>query len=243
MLGLAASPTPDESTAGRLAALALELDRLGDAVVSEGPALLRAAVDMARASGAESLSLEVEPATPAHAELAATSGMARVRELLQLRRTLPLPEKVTLAVRTFEPGRDEAAWLDVNNRAFRWHPEQGNWTIEDLLAREREPWFDPDGFFLHEREGRLAGSCWTKIHREHDPPLGEIYVIAVDPDFHGLGLGRALTLIGLDWLARQGLSTAMLYVEADNEPARRLYGHLGFDTHHARCWFTASLYP
>jgi mycothiol synthase len=129
----------------------------------------------------------------------------------------------------------------VNHRAFAWHPEQGDVTVADLRAKQREPWFDADGFLLHERDGRLAGFCWTKIHRDTDPVLGEIFVIGIDPDFRGQGLGRPLTMAGLDWLARQGVTTAMLYVEADNAPARRLYDDLGFVRHHSKRWYEAHL--
>src|SRR5204863_5395344 len=141
---------------------------------------------------------------------------------------LPAASAPPLETRPFRVGVDEARWLEVNNRAFEGHPEQGDWDEATLKHREGEAWFDPEGFLLHERDGRLVGFCWTKVHADHDPPLGEIYVVAVDPDFAGQGLGRALVLAGLDHLAAKGLTVGMLYVDAGNTPARRLYDDLGF---------------
>jgi mycothiol synthase len=70
------------------------------------------------------------------------------------------------------------------------------------------------------------------VHRSATPPLGEIYVIGVDPDRHRRGLGRALVLAGLDHLARQGLAVGMLYVDGTNTPARKLYESMGFTIDH-----------
>jgi mycothiol synthase len=145
---------------------------------------------------------------------------------------LPVARHADVQTRAFDPARDEEAWLAVNNRAFAGHSEQGGWTLATLRRREAEEWFDPEGFRLHEREGRLAAFCWTKVHPS-DPdfdgePVGEIYVIAVDPDFHGHGLGSQLTLAGLDHLAGRGLRHAILYVDAGNEVAVTMYERLGF---------------
>ncbi|HMK12720.1 MAG TPA: mycothiol synthase, partial [Acidimicrobiales bacterium] len=164
--------------------------------------------------------------------VAAEHGMHEERQLFQLRRPLPLEPELAAAAtglvcRAFVVGQDEAAWLRVNNRAFADHPEQGGWTRDDLAAREATPWFDPAGFLLHEIDGELAAFCWTKVHADHDPPLGEIYVIAVDPAFHGRGLGRAMTVAGLDSLASRGITLGMLYVDASNVPAVSLYYDLG----------------
>ncbi|MEU5130240.1 mycothiol synthase [Streptomyces mobaraensis] len=172
---------------------------------------------------------------PAARHLAQVLGMSLFRELRQMRRPLGdldlpdprLPEGVT--VRTFRPGDDDAAWLAVNAEAFAHHPEQGSLTQRDLDDRKAEGWFDPEGFFLAERDGAIVGFHWTKVHAEEG--LGEVYVVGIRPGAQGGGLGKALTTIGLRHLAAAGLPTAMLYVDADNGPAVAVYERLGFTVH------------
>ena len=177
--------------------------------------------------------------------VAAAAGLRLGRDLYELRVPLPTADRApALDWRPFEPGRDDEAWLRVNNRAFSWHPEQGDWTQAMLTEHLAEPWFDPAGFLLHERDGELAGFCWTKVHADHEPPLGEIYVIAVDPDHHGGGLGKALPLAGLDWLHRErGIDVGMLYVDASNTAGVGLYDRLGFTRHHVDRAYAGDVEP
>jgi mycothiol synthase len=210
-------------------------------------ALVDASTDLVIGLGGGTLRLWVFQASDSDDALAEAHGFNMERNLLQMRCPLPLPVALPLPqagpdrvlgrgpsiqTRPFRPGLDEAAWLATNNRAFAGHPEQGHWDLATLMEREKEPWFDPRGLLLLEEDGRVAGSCWTKVHSDTDPPMGEIYVIGVDPDFHGRGWGRSLTQAGLDWLSSRGLTTGMLYVDADNVAAVSLYRSMGFVENH-----------
>jgi mycothiol synthase len=177
------------------------------------------------------------------------------RSLLAPIPAVELPDGVT--VRAFQPGLDDEAWLTVNARAFADHPEQGTWTLRDLHQRMSENWFDPAGFFLAERDGMLVGFHWTKVHGhkpdgrpdarsdDHDhalddgnghdhgqdhghEPIGEVYVVGIDPSAQRIGLGRELTVIGLRHLRSLGLRQVMLYVDESNTGAIKLYESLGF---------------
>jgi mycothiol synthase len=185
---------------------------------------------------------------PSASALALRLGFERYRVLWQMRRSLyapvPAPElPPDVRLRPFRAGVDDEAWVALNAKAFAGHPDQGRWTLADLRVRLKEPWFDPDGFLLAEREGtgELLGFHWTKVHGEvhthplpqnaephaHEP-IGEVYVLGISPDARGMGLGAALTLAGLRHLRTGGLDQAMLYVDESNRKAVALYGKLGF---------------
>jgi mycothiol synthase len=210
-----------------------------------GRALVTAAMD---ASPDGRLRLWAHGDHPSANALAMSLGFERFRVLWQMRRSLfapvpapTLPEGVRL--RPFQPGVDDEAWVALNAAAFADHPDQGRWTLADLRVRLREPWFDPAGFLLAEREsdGQLLGFHWTKVHgalhtypppdntepHAHEP-IGEVYVLGVAPAAHGTGLGTALTLAGLRHLRARGLDQAMLYVDESNTRAIHLYQSLGF---------------
>ena len=186
---------------------------------------------LGQAEAGESVQLWIERADGDDDRFAADLGFVPYRDLWRMQRALPT-DRSAVTTRAFVPGADDDSFLRVNNRAFHWHPEQGGMTPCDLADRMAEEWFDAEGFRLYEQRGQLAGFCWTKGHPDEDPPGGEIYAIAVDPDFHGQGLGKPMTLAGLDYLADQGFTVGFLYVESDNKPAVATYRSLGFH-HHA----------
>ncbi len=191
-----------------------------------GRALLAALLELAE----HPLQVWAQGDPPAAAALARESGLERVRALSIMTRPLgedlpDLPTPPGVTIRAFTPGRDEDAWLAVNARAFAHHPEQGRITRADLAERTAEPWFDPAGFLLAERDGRLIGFHWTK---QQAGRLGEVYVIGVDPDAGGGGVGKALLFAGLRHLRERGNTEVELYVESDHERAIALYAGAGF---------------
>jgi mycothiol synthase len=173
-------------------------------------------------------------------KLADENGFERIRTVIQMRKSLAdlSANQHNFMIRTFLPGLDDEEWLALNNKVFENHPEQGAWSLKDLQTRLAESWFDPAGLFVATQDNKLIGFTWTKIHgghshkhddqtEQHDhDPIGEIYITAVATS--GTGLGKVLTQTALAYLKANGLITAMLYVDSDNEVALNLYKSLGF---------------
>jgi len=224
------SLSPGRDRADAIAELVVRPDHRRRGVGTE---LLRAAIE--RSAGR--VRFWAHGTLPGARALADALEFRTTRELIQMHRPLrDIPEYAvpqSISVRTYLGAQDNTELLRVNNAAFSWHPEQGGWTDSDVAGRVGEPWFDPNGLFLafDEATGALLGFHWTKVHGQPAAQAtGEVYVVGVDPAAQGRGLGRLLTVIGIEHLARRlgPDSTVMLYVESDNAAAVRTYTGLGF---------------
>jgi mycothiol synthase len=172
---------------------------------------------------------------PASRILAGRNGFEPVRTLYQLRMPVPGPSTGSgngddgIVIDSFRPGADDDAWVALNARVFADHPEQGSITVDDLRARMAERWFDAGDFLVARHNDELIAYNWLKIEAPDEP--GEIYVVGVDAAYAGQGLGRTLMERAFDRLRDRGITTAALYVDADNVGAVHLYRSLGFTDH------------
>ena len=224
-----------DQVAGPSVELVIHPEHRGSGIGSE---LLKAAIEVC----GNAIRLWSHGDLPGARALAQSNNFIKVRTVIQMSKVLTevSPINCDYEIRSFLPDLDNKAWLVLNNLAFANHPEQGNWSKEDLLIRLNEDWFDEKGFFVAQEGAELIGFCWTKIHgghshthatdsdhHDHDP-IGEIYVMAVSKEYEGRSIGKALTITGLNYLKYQGLSSAMLYVDEENKKAVNLYKSLGF---------------
>jgi mycothiol synthase len=198
-----------------------------------GQQLLGAAIKIC----GENLRLWVRGEQEAAHNLASSFSFEKIRTVLQMSKSLsdiqslPAIDK-EIEIRSFLPGIDSKQWLELNNKVFKDHPEQGGWQLSDLNHRLNEEWFDEKGFFIVEKSEQVIGSTWTKVHGEYSHAhlaIGEIYITAVDPEYAGRGIGKALTINALNYLKYRGLKDAILYVDFDNKAALNLYNSLGFE--------------
>lgn len=179
--------------------------------------------------------------------LATRAGMAPVRHLWCMSATPPADSSATpdtwfdetgdYTIDTYRGHQDDAGLLAVNAAAFGALPDQGSWTQEDLDARLSAPWFQPADLLVLRHADRIVGFHWTKVHPpgsaglpagDTASPVGEVYVLALDPQFQGRGIAGRLLQAGLAHLRDRGCGQVMLYVDDTNTAARRLYLRQGF---------------
>ncbi len=145
-------------------------------------------------------------------------------------------------VRPLDPGRDLAEVANLLEAAFAGQmDESGRLMLQELRGYARlGPWLGrwlgiPLGFgtaivaFVWEEEGRIVGHAMA-MRMDVTGSRWQIANVAVDADFRGRGIGRALMETILDYLRQQQAQWALLQVRVGNLPALHLYRSLGFET-------------
>jgi ribosomal protein S18 acetylase RimI-like enzyme len=102
-----------------------------------------------------------------------------------------------------------------------WRVSQRHAVADACVAQDTHVWIAIHG-------GSTVGFVAVKLHQESS--MGEIYMIAVDSDVQGQGIGTALTAFALDWMKASGMSVAMVETGGDpgHAPARHTYEKAGF---------------
>ncbi|NJL40396.1 MAG: GNAT family N-acetyltransferase [Leptolyngbyaceae cyanobacterium RM2_2_4] len=102
-----------------------------------------------------------------------------------------------------------------------WRVSQQKAVADVCAAEDTNVWVAMDAGFT-------VGFVAVKLHLEDS--MGEVYMVAVDPDFQGRGIGTALMEFAMDWMKQAGMAIAMVETGCDSghAPARHTYEKLGF---------------
>jgi mycothiol synthase len=175
---------------------------------------------------------------PAELEATSAAGFSIERRLLVLGRALPGEDRrgadarerlqtEGTDVRAYLPDHDDAEVVAVLTAAYAGTDDAG-WDLARFGERRGWSWFRPEDLLVAaESDGRLAGLHWLK---RRGTRTGEVYNLAVHPRAQGRGVGPALLHAGLEHLSALGCREVVLWVDAANERAVRLYQQHGFVT-------------
>lgn len=172
-------------------------------------------------------------------------GFGVVRRFLELRLQLSevqIPEATHDAYPCLhlQPGEEDKL-TRIQNRCFT-----GTWgynpnTTKEIVYRLNSGGRSPEDVVLICENDKPVAYCWTIIYPENGVDSGKksgrIYMIGVDPDFRGRGLGRIALLAGLSHLKARDVQVIDLTVDSENSPARALYQSTGFKVWTSSLWY------
>jgi mycothiol synthase len=134
---------------------------------------------------------------------------------------------------------DEDKLAQIQNRSFAdtwgYNPN----TVEEIVYRINLSHSSPGDVVLAYDGDRVIGYCWTRITSQATSGKrpGQIFMLGVDPDCQGQGVGRRLLLAGLSYLESKGCQGAELTVDSKNTVARALYRSVGFKIRASSLWY------
>lgn len=138
---------------------------------------------------------------------------------------------------------DHLAWIQNRSFAGQWgyNPNTAEEITYQMNIRKCSP---GDVLLAFEGEG-VTGFCWTGIvcggRAAVDERKGRIYMLGVDPNYSGKGVGRRVLLAGLAHLKSKGVGAVELTVDSENREAGRLYLSVGFKVRTTSLWYEKPL--
>lgn len=133
---------------------------------------------------------------------------------------------IRLSLRAWTPVFDSIQKVMDIDVYQEFYPD--NWRVSQQKAVEDVCTAEDTNVWVAIEADSTVGFIAVKVHS--DDSMGEIYMIAVDPDFQGQGIGTALIEFALDWMKDAGMSIAMVETGGDpgHAPARHTYEKAGF---------------
>jgi len=172
-------------------------------------------------------------------------GFRFVRRFLELKldlyaSQLPDIDKNDILFR-FLRGGEEEKLMNIQNRSFAntwgYNPN----TLEEVIYRSSLPNCSPEDVILACEADNPIGYCWTRrIFGKNDTKSsdkGRIYMLGVDPNYRGRGVGKKVLMAGLSYLKSKGIKSVELTVDSENKVACSLYRLTGFDVLGCSLWY------
>ena len=133
---------------------------------------------------------------------------------------------ISLSLRAWTPVFDSIQKVMNSNIYQAFYPD--HWRVSQQKAVEDVCAAEDTNVWVAIDAGSTVGFIAVKLDSESS--MGEIYMVAVDPDFQGQGIGTAVIEFALDWMKDAGMSIAMVETGGDpgHAPARHTYEKAGF---------------
>lgn len=143
-------------------------------------------------------------------------------------------------VRPLQGESEISVWLDLHMAA---HPD-GQLDEEYRRAMMAVPDYRQDlDYVMVSPEGALVAYCVGTMERQPDGSfVGYTDPVAVHPDWHGKGLGKAIMRFCMRHLIDEGASLIEVMTSSENLPMQRLAESVGFSLVEENIWLRLEMY-